>query len=436
MTVVKLPDAPRETEFEEFISAFVQCSGRFVERNIRERSPNDICELDIVATDHTDTDSKAIIIEVKSGKCGFNDIFTLKGKAIFLGVADVLLVSLEDAIDRDLKEYVATKVGISVAYVGDHEQAKDALRAFLGDVECLKADTSIWRYAYWIERTLLKQLSKLRKDDPLRKGPRIVWDYFQQLQTNMFQLDMLVRTEKIYSNFSSNPYLTARWANELEGRDWDEEHKRVPTNIFNSAYYTGGIHELNIVTHIEHKTRLCILKNLVDYSLYRTTSPEDLINKNICKVMGMDIRFLDQFPSSFKTALDQISKQPYFHKYAILWQWFINVFGCFILLDYEKEDYTELSRVSGIPVEYVPQALTAFDTLFPTEGTWFRDHQPRSRIRVLKLAPVPLLGVGANYRRFLYSKNHTFESLSLTGGYTRCDLQLWNKCLVEYLAPS
>ena len=108
------------------------------------------------------------------------------------------------------------------------------------------------------------------------------------------------------------------------------------------------------------------------------------------------------------------------------------MFGGFILKDYQDRDYVRLAEKSGIPVEALPQAFAAFDKLFPVDGGWFRDDS-NSNVRVLVLYPVPLRGVGANYRRALYTKDRKFEQLDVTKIHTRKDLSKWNNAVVELL---
>jgi hypothetical protein len=63
-------------------------------------------------------------------------------------------------------------------------------------------------------------------------------------------------------------------------------------------------------------------------------------------------------------------------------------------------------------VEAVPQALAAYDKLFPIRGGWW-DEWNSWKIRLLKLYPSPFRGVGANYRRLVPTKDHKFSSLRL-----------------------
>jgi len=55
MMAVSLPDLPKGKEFEEYISAFFQSGGNYIERNIieKESKGKEVLELDIIATDYS-----------------------------------------------------------------------------------------------------------------------------------------------------------------------------------------------------------------------------------------------------------------------------------------------------------------------------------------------------------------------------------------------
>jgi len=49
--------------------------------------------------------------------------------------------------------------------------------------------------------------------------------------------------------------------------------------------------------------------------------------------------------------------------------------------------------------------------------------------------PVPFMGVGANYRRLIYTKSQRFEDLELVGTHTLKDLIKWNNLTIDVLQP-
>jgi len=61
------------------------------------------------------------------------------------------------------------------------------------------------------------------------------------------------------------------------------------------------------------------------------------------------------------------------------------------------------------------------------------DLSQTSNIKMMKMFPVPFMGVGANYRRLLYTKSGKFKDLKLTGMHTLDDLIKWNNLTVKVL---
>ena len=81
MVAVSLPDFPKGKEFEEYISAFFQSSGYYIERNITKK---DVLELDIVATNYRQSPPDIKLIEVKSGNWEYSLLVIKEATSIFL----------------------------------------------------------------------------------------------------------------------------------------------------------------------------------------------------------------------------------------------------------------------------------------------------------------------------------------------------------------
>lgn len=427
MAGIELPEYPKKTEFEEFVSAYLQCGGSYIERQIREQEGTDVLELDVVLTDHAADAAKTKIVEVKSGDWGCGELFKLAGWMKYLSVVDAALVALGANKDEELLASVAGKLDIELGWIAEHAQAETALQPFIGATPIEQDDIDAWRYSYWLERCLEKRLNDLRKCGDGRKAPSRVWEVHRALQSNLFARDMLTRTAALYHSFMENPHLSAKWGAEVCGLDFEGDHETIPPKVFEEVYY-GKVSEpndLDLVTWVEHRTRLALLKNLVDYELLRRAQGDDFEHITI-KFLGITLRLVDTLPQNFRNALDTLGKEPYFHRYPVLWQWFLWVGGGFLLLDHLDEEYEWLGQKAGIPASEVPNALAAYDTLFPTGNGWFKSLQPNSQIRVLMLMPVPYCGIGAHYRQGLYGTEGTFETIPLTGLYTRSDLIKWN----------
>ena len=87
MATAQLPDLPKGKEFEEFLAAFFQAQGLYVERNVVDRQEEEVLELGIITTNYTKRvvpDNK--LFEVKSGSWGFNEVFKGRGWLDYLNL--------------------------------------------------------------------------------------------------------------------------------------------------------------------------------------------------------------------------------------------------------------------------------------------------------------------------------------------------------------
>ena len=85
-TIVKLPQIPKDHNYEDFIAAHLNAEGYFLERGIHKREGEEILELDIVTNKYTSAgEIEKTFLEAKSGhKWGFPDIFKVKGWMVYL----------------------------------------------------------------------------------------------------------------------------------------------------------------------------------------------------------------------------------------------------------------------------------------------------------------------------------------------------------------
>jgi len=437
MASVSLPDLPKGKEFEEYISAFFQSSGNYIERNIVEREIEEVLELDIITTDYCPSPPEIKLIEVKSGNWGFPDLFKIRGWMDYLNIDKGVFVASKERDHIDFFKEKAKRLNIDLIVIPDLSKSKEALSELINNRAIEDVDISTWRFSYWVERNLLKRLNHKKKSHPDKKCFRALEDYYFKVNSGIFFTENIVqKVDKLYSTFQEFPRISAKCGNELIGNIFDKEYNALPERIYEDTYYKCNYNDIQISTFIEHRARLAILKNAIDYKLYKMAGNENKTKDlSFLKIAGLDfeISLLDLLPPSFKEGLDTLSKHKYFHKYSIFWQWFMWIFGGFILKDYEEREYEILSQRTGIPIEEILNALEAYQILFPREDGWFMDLSPTSNIRMLKMFPVPFMGIGANYRRLLYTESGEFKDLKLTGMHTLNDLIKWNNLTVEVL---
>ena len=438
MASVSLPDLPKGEEFEEYISAFFQSGRNYIERNIIEREVEEVLELDIISTDYCSSPPEIKLLEVKSGKWGFSDLFKVRGWMDSLNISNGLFVAIKGRSNVDLFKNKAKELNIDLVVIPDLSESKGALSEFMRNETIEDVDISTWRFSYWVERNLLKRLNHKKKSHQDKKCFKALGDYYFEVNSGIFFAENIVqKVVRLYSTFQKFPRISATCGNELIGNTFDDEWLEtdtLPPQIYKDTYYKCNYNDIQISTFIEHRARLAILKNAVDYKLYKEAGIKSK-SKDILKISGLDfeISLLDLLPSSFKEGLDIISKHKYFHKYPVFWQWLMWIFGGFILKDYEEKEYEILSQKTGIPIDEISTALESYQILFPRDDGWFMDLSPASNIKMMKMFPVPFMGVGANYRRLLYTKSGKFEDLKLTGMHTLNDLIKWSNLTVEVL---
>ena len=160
---ISLPKFPKGKQFEEYISAFFQSAGYFIERNIIQREVEEILELDIITTDYSKSPPQIKLLEVKSGDWGFPDLFKVRGWMDYLNILKGLFIV---AVERHNSEFIKQKakiLSIDLAVVSDLSKTGEILKEFTNNTEIGKIDIATWRYSYWVERNLLKLLNQKKK---------------------------------------------------------------------------------------------------------------------------------------------------------------------------------------------------------------------------------------------------------------------------------
>jgi len=430
----RLPELPKDKEFEEYISAYFQASGYYIERNVIERAPKEVLELDIISTDYSVTPPEVRLLEVKSGAWGFADLFKQRGWMDYLNVSRGMLIASGGKDDVDFFAEKAARLGINLLVISSLSESKKVLAEFIETGAMDDLDVSVWRFSYWVERNLLRRLKDQKKIYPDMKRYKALDKYYFEVTSGIFFTENIVqKADRLYSAFQEFPRISAKCGHEILGDDFDGDYKTVPKSVFEDTRYRCLYTDLQISTFVEHRARLAILKNAVDYKLYRNAGAENKTG-SVSDRLGLSfVSLFELLPTSFQEGLESISKDEYFHRYPVFWQWFLWVFGGFILKDYEEKEYEILSRKTGVPVDEVPNALDAYQALFPRDDGWFDDLSPGSNVKVMKLCPVPFMGVGAHYRALLHTQSGELPALEVSGEYTLNDLIKWNNLGVTVL---
>jgi len=300
-----LSELPKEKEYEEYLSAYFQAGGYYLERNIIDRDVEEILELDIIAYNYSTQTPFANLIEIKSGGWGFSDVFKIRGWLDYTNLTHAILVG---QIIKQNSEYFKKKALELDINIITNEQLSDTannLSEYISADEIHEIDIIWWRYSYWIERQMLKALNKKKKSSPNLKRYKALEDYYFKVNCGLFfTRNIIDRLDQLYDAFKENPRISAKVANEMIGGDFDDNVDDVHSTIFKKTYYECEFNDVQISTYVEHFSRLSILKNLIDYILYKKAGVKDRIEDK--KVFGL-ISKIDFLPNSIRQAMKRVS---------------------------------------------------------------------------------------------------------------------------------
>jgi hypothetical protein len=441
MARIELPALPSHDEFEDYTAALLRLGKYYVERNLAFRDIEEILELDIVLTNYDSEQPDLQVVEVKSGDWGFPDLFKVYGWMKFLEISKGLFVAKRDKENKEFIQKVAREMNIDLFVIPDISDIQGILAKVLPAIpmgDLVKMDLSIWRFAYWLERCMIKHLWFKKKTNLQLNCYSALCNYYQQVNSGIFFIENIVeRVDKLYSTFMNEyPHITAKTAHELVGDDFEDEYDDIPRKTYRDTFFKCEYTDIQISMFIEHRARLAILKSAVDYMLYKNAGvsarTQDITKKGI---LGFEYSLMKTLPETFRKGLEELSSHEYFSKYPLFWQWFLWVFGGFILRDYKEQEYIILSEKTGIPEDEIDNAFNCYQILFPLDDGWFLEY-PESMVRHIKMFPVPFMGVGANYRLWLYCEDEKrdYTNLKTSGRHTVNDLVKWNNLLVEVLS--
>jgi hypothetical protein len=235
-----------------------------------------------------------------------------------------------------------------------------------------------------------------------------------------------------------HPKLSLGIALELAGGTYDP-HAVDPTNaIIKKSMQTGDYPLVQAGFYVEHRARLAILKAAVDHEAAVAAGtiapPKPLPSAGgggLLSVMLKDLSYW-ALPNSFREGLDELKTHKAFFRYPLFWQVFLWGFGGFYLNDRTDTEFKWLSDETGVPTDEVPNALKAFDILFPWPGggSWLVTPGPTHMTRV-KMLPQAMSGVGAILRRKRYNVD-SYHKLGYTD-YTGNDLTQRHNSFVALL---
>jgi hypothetical protein len=419
---VPLSDKPGAgDDFEDYIAGLFQASGYYVEKQLTETDGTDILELDIVATNYTSTASKRNLIEVKGGKWGYTDLFKVVGWMRYLDFSNgSFFHQLWDG--RENAESRMAPLGLDVVGIGDHKKSAQ-LFADRGYGKVASDEVwALWRHSNHADRSLIGHLvARAKAGSP---GARVAKTYYRQLNDGTFYArtpDESLRM--LYAAFADHPRLALGYALELDGGAFDPQTGPAPSASFKGALYHGEHFDLQACMYIEHRARVAILKAAVDYAeTYQPPKPGQIDWVTL------------MLPSTFVSAFHWLRAQPNYRLYATFWQQFLWGWGGFFLDHMKESEFEWMSTYSGIPVDEIPNALSAYDHFFPIQSGWLvTPGNYTNAVRVMNF-PMAFHGIGAHHRRQQYGFE-TFSALPTGRLHTTTDLGKWVNNSVDLMTP-
>jgi len=418
MVHIALAESPGSgRELEDYVAGLFQAAGYFVERGIHERAFTDVLELDVVATRYDGATPTSVLVEAKGGHWGFPDLFKVVGWMRYLGIEHGGFFIARDNTPRDVPR-VHDKVaplGISLVDLADF---RDSHRRFeaggFGSINDLFLP-DLWRYSFWVERTLLDRLRGLKRASPRMAGPAAALGYHDLIHDHVFFIkERSERLALLYKAYRDHPKLSLALAGEIAGAPFKPSSPPPHSSILAEALREGKHAPVQASFYIEHRGRLSILKAAIDLFCHegQATSPT--------------------LPATFRDGLRLLRTRPSFRRYALLWQVFLWGFGGFYLADRAEQEFTWLAEQTGVPVAEIPTALRAFDDLFPMNGSSWLVPLRGTSVVAAKMVPNAFRGIGAMQRLKRYGARH-YRDLGYRNTTSR-QLVDWHNSTVGLLA--
>ena len=435
---LSLPAIPGGWELEDYVAALAQADGLFVEKQIIDRQQKEILELDIVCSDYVNGRPRRQLLEVKSGKWGFPDLFKLLGWKTYLShqtgdIARALLIAtrLRDQNVVELVDRTLGRFGIELVAVGDHRAVHAAMteKGLLSKTEDRGARDA-WRYSHWVERKYREQLRSWERQHPNHIGVRKVLSYLDLIDNSSFFVKALPeRITMLYDAHFEHPKLAMSLSEEMDGKPFNATDPKMG-ETWRQSLSRGTRPVVDACFYYEHKSRLTILKAAVDYAHLANLgeNPESSLEPD-----GW-VKVRAEQPESFYQAVHRIRSMEFADRLPAFWQSFLWKWGGFVLLDESHEEFSLLAGDTGMPLESVEAAIGIYDTLFPigTNRSWFyKFPEQNPKVMALKMFPTQMKGIGANLRIWR-SGSADYEGFKGEAPYRT--LINWNNSLCDLLA--
>lgn len=421
---IRLPRNPTEHDYEDFVAAWLQVLGYFVETRLLLRSGStEILELDVVASPAGGTPDDRLLVDAKGGKTGFSDLFKIYGWRKYLGIPRGAIIHSKrvDPTRARALEAVTEKTTVHSIYLTtDNITPRDPVFQVSGATpEQARHLLACTWYKQIAIRELCANFAHRRKSLPDDALLAAASEYERQVEASFFNESPLGRIHTLYTGYQNHPRLTGQFV-EATSTTKSIDQK----NLWGAVHDTHEYGWIQYVELIELRARINIVKSALDYALTTDYHPGARVRGG--SLGGLDWEDLSfiMTPDSFQAGLDALLGTEHAIRIPYLLQSFVEVFGGFYRE--ESDDLVLLSSLTGIPSADIPKALGVLDAFFPMAEGWFYDTRD---LRLVKMLPGFLRGVGCFLRHDLYSLSDYSEYSA--GTYWL--LNKWHNALYETL---
>lgn len=445
-----LPTIPKDAYYEDYVAAILNAGGYYLQRSIHDYvSGLEMLELDILASKITSEEVKNTVLEIKSGGWGIKDVFKVYGWLNYLKIHDVkgAFVFQNNIEKNELKvmQKAAEKMNIKLIHNGcneegmlDNEMLLEHFGINLGGIP--NSVVYAFRYSYALERVMLDYIRNYSNQHSEYITAAKVYQYMRELSaTNFVQQGPVDRLKFLSSLSEKYTYIAAILDNEIHGNGLIDSSDKpsFATSYFDVCFPKDAkTSPVYVAMHAALLNKIYVLEGIVEY----ISLPDNKESGNWEKLFeSLNFKSLN---SNIIEAINILKSRPFYYLYPYFWQVFIYVFGGYILLDKKDQEYELLSRISGIPMEEVENAIFFWNELYPTPNGWFSNPvNDYSNIMCLKMVSPPIAGIGTNFRAYLYANEGMKESedlfnclkSQLTGFHTYKDIIGWNNVGYAFL---
>lgn len=419
---IRLPQNPDGHQYEDMVASWLQALGYFTETRIKLREgTSELLELDVVASRSDVYDQRRILVEAKKGTAKFSDIFKVYGWRSYLEIDEGCLVH-KDAVE-EYKVNSLHKLSQEIKVHTEHLDVTD-----LSPTSCLMMLNNLEKGTFtdivgaaWYKQLAIREsyanfITKC-KSHPDVELFRMATNYDRDIQASFFNKDVASRIFNLYSAYQTCPRITGDLISFIQTNQNPNQR-----NIWDEVYNTRNYLWLQYLMLIEHRARLHVMKNALDYLIEKEQYESKHEDQGID--WGSELELL--LPENFKKGMKKLINLEYAPRVPYFLQIFIEIFGGFYLPHSKDEELLE--KISGIKKSNIPEALETYNDFFPFRKSWFYDF---GDLKLLKMVPAFIRGSGCFARTITY-KLKSYRDYSILAHSV---LKKWHSAIYKTLEP-